>query len=78
MLDHVPHDENSNPKKSDETTYHRSSITLWIPDIQCDRCNLQLITYMTDSIHGVPEGSKCVSPQAKVEGTVGVRVKRVC
>lgn len=70
LLDHVPHDENSNPSMADERMYHRSSITLWIPDVQCERCNLQLITYMTDGMHGLPKGDSCVSPQAKVEGKV--------
>ena len=40
-----------------------------IPDIQCERCTLQLITYMTDGMHGVAKGDMCVSPQASVEGT---------
>jgi len=69
LLDHVPHDERSKPKMQDELTHHRSSITLWIPDIQCERCTLQLITYMTDGMHGVAKGDMCVSPQASVEGT---------
>lgn len=47
LLDHVPHDELSYPTFTDPLTYHRSSITLWIPDVYCERCNLQLITFMT-------------------------------
>jgi hypothetical protein len=65
LLDHVPHDEYSLPTFTNEETYHRSSITLWIPDIYCDRCFLQLITFMTDDIHGVPDGQYCAYPSAK-------------
>ena len=71
LLDHIPHDEHSNPGgPGKELTYHRTSITVWLPDIKCERCNLQLITYMTDDIHSVPKGTKCVSPAALDAGTV--------
>jgi len=59
LLDHIPHDVWSKPNFLDETTYHRSGITLWIPDIKCERCYLQLISIMSDVQHGVPSDTKC-------------------
>lgn len=67
LLDHVPHDDNAyvfgataasplpNPK------YHQYMITLWLPDVQCTRCHLQLVTYMTDDAHSVPVGTSCAN-----------------
>jgi len=69
LLDHVPHDERSLPSIQDELTYHRSSITLFIPDVKCERCHLQLISFMTDDGHGVPEGTKCAYEGAQIAGT---------
>ncbi len=57
LLDHIPHDEYSVPTYSDETSWHRSSITIWVPDVFCERCHLQFITVMTDEGHGVPSGT---------------------
>ena len=59
LLDHVPHDVLSRPNFRDQSTWHRSSITLWIPDIQCERCYLQLISVMSDAAHGVSSDKKC-------------------
>mmetsp|Transcript_2333 Transcript_2333/g.2664 ORF Transcript_2333/g.2664 Transcript_2333/m.2664 type:complete len:520 (+) Transcript_2333:47-1606(+) len=59
LLDHVPHDAHSQPNYRNESTWHRSSITLWIPDIKCERCHLQLISIMSDEMHGVPKNTKC-------------------
>mmetsp|Transcript_28796 Transcript_28796/g.32997 ORF Transcript_28796/g.32997 Transcript_28796/m.32997 type:complete len:529 (+) Transcript_28796:59-1645(+) len=59
LLDHVPHDAHSQPNYRNESTWHRSSITLWIPDIKCERCHLQLISIMSDEMHGVPQNTKC-------------------
>mmetsp|Transcript_17621 Transcript_17621/g.43979 ORF Transcript_17621/g.43979 Transcript_17621/m.43979 type:complete len:374 (-) Transcript_17621:1842-2963(-) len=59
LLDHVPHDALSSPTFQDASTWHRSTITLWIPDIKCERCYLQLISVMSDAIHGVPADTKC-------------------
>jgi len=75
LLDHVPHDEYSLPTFTDEETYHRSSVTLWIPDVYCERCFLQLITFMTDDIHGVPEGAYCAYPGAKAAGKVNASLQ---
>ena len=60
LLDHIPHDEYSTPTFGDESTWHRSSITVWIPDVKCERCHLQLITVMSDEGHGVPVSTSCV------------------
>lgn len=59
LLDHVPHDAWSNPTFRDESTWHRSTITLWIPDVKCDRCYLQLVSVMSDGVHGVPNDTTC-------------------
>ena len=59
LLDHIPHDALSRPSYGDASTWHRSSITLWIPDVYCERCYLQLISAMSDAAHGVPADTKC-------------------
>lgn len=69
LLDHVPHDALSRPTFKDELTWHRSSITLWIPDVKCERCYLQLISVMSDAIHGVPEDTKCAYQGALAANT---------
>ncbi len=68
LLDHVPHDERSRPAFSNPRSFHRSSITLYIPDIQCERCTLQFMTFMTDDYHGIPEGSTCAYGPAQDAG----------
>lgn len=68
LLDMVPHDELSRPRFRDETTFHRSSITLWIPDIYCERCHLQLLSIMSDVVHGVPSDTYCVYKGAQEAG----------
>jgi len=68
LLDHVPHDAYSQPNYRNESSWHRSSITLWIPDIKCERCYLQLISVMSDVQHGVPSNTKCI-----YEGTAKVQ-----
>jgi len=70
LLDHVPHDERSSPDFGDPLTFHRSSITLFLPDIYCERCHLQLITFMTDEYHGVPVDEECAYKGAQMAGTV--------
>ena len=59
LLDHIPHDTLSRPTYRDKSSWHRSSITLWIPDVKCERCYLQLISVMSDAAHGVPTDTKC-------------------
>jgi len=60
LLDHVPHDALSRPNYGDASSWHRSSITLWIPDVYCERCYLQLVSVMSDAQHGVPSDTSCV------------------
>lgn len=68
LLDHVPHDAYSTPLITDELSWHRSSITLWIPDVSCDRCHLQLMTVMSDEAHGVPLNTTCAYGGALAAG----------
>ena len=72
LLDHVPHDENSKPAFGDETTYHRAALTLYIPDVKCERCHLQFLTVMSDEFHGVPEGTTCALASAQRAGKADV------
>jgi hypothetical protein len=70
LLDHIPHDEYSRPDPNDQRGFHRSSITLFIPDVYCQRCTLQLVTFMTDQAHGLSAGAHCAYQKAKDAGTV--------
>jgi len=67
LLDHIPHDALSRPTYRDKSSWHRSSITLWIPDVKCERCYLQLISVMSDAAHGVPTDTKCAYRANNVE-----------
>jgi len=73
LLDHVPNNDDGRPdyKPADffnPETYVPYRITVYIPDVYCERCNIQLITFMSDEIHQVPEGTYCVEKFAKVAG----------
>lgn len=70
LLDHIPHDEYSTPNFGDESTWHRSSITVWIPDVYCERCHLQFISVMSDEGHGVPVDTSCAYRGAIETGRV--------
>jgi len=61
LLDHIPHGDAGLPRPffPDEDTWVPYAITVEIPDVQCDRCVLQMASLMTDAIHGVPEGTNC-------------------
>jgi len=62
LLDHVPHGDAGLPKNMsllDPSTFVKYAISVIIPDVMCERCQLQLISAMTDFIHGVPEGTDC-------------------
>ena len=65
-------DENSKPAFGDETTYHRAALTLYIPDVKCERCHLQFLTVMSDEFHGVPEGTTCALASAQRAGKADV------
>lgn len=49
LLNHIPHYD-------DVSSGHFTSITIDIPDVQCDNCALQVIQVMTDKI---PSGTNC-------------------
>jgi len=69
LLDHIPHDEYSLPNFADPLSFHRQSITVYIPDVYCERCHLQLVSIMSDDAHGVPENVTCALPEAQAAGT---------
>ena len=48
LLDHIPHNDDSAPSSSDESTYYLYQVSVNIPDIQCDKCSLQFLYVMTD------------------------------
>ena len=77
LLDHVPHDECADlgvlfahvNDPTEEGEHNPQRITLWIPDVKCERCNLQLITFMTDDFHGLPKpGDRCAYSGAQAAG----------
>jgi len=57
LLDHIPHNDAANPIPGLESTYVPYSITVYIPDIQCEQCSIRLLYAMTDKT------VKCGSPQ---------------
>jgi len=70
LLDHIPHNEYSTPSFGDQSTWDRSSITVWIPDVYCERCHLQFISVMSDEGHGVPVDTSCAYKGALETGRV--------
>lgn len=64
LLDHIPHNDCCKPSYLDEDTYTQYSITINIPNIQCERCSLHLSNPMTDKIgsDGAPSGKGCTDP----------------
>ena len=64
LLDHIPHNDNTNPNFLNETTYELYSLTIDIPDVSCERCSLQIVNPMTDKIgtRGAPNGEGCTYP----------------
>lgn len=64
ILDHVPHDDSSQPSINVESTYTIYHITIEIPDVNCQSCSLHLSNPMTDKIgaDGAPGGSGCTDP----------------
>ena len=62
LLDHIPHGDAGLPKDmvfSDPSTYVPYAVSIIIPNIRCTRCQLQLVSLMTDAIHGVAPGTDC-------------------
>ena len=56
LLDHIPHSYAMPAATVNEAQYLKYAVTVWIPDVYCGRCFLQLITFMTDSLHGQTPG----------------------
>lgn len=48
LLDHIPHNDASSPVYLMESTFTPYKISLFIPDVQCSKCSLQLLYVMTD------------------------------
>merc|ERR1712127_766624 len=72
LLDHIPHFDRPPvaPRMSRPTTYTPYRVSVYIPDVKCERCTLQLISVMSDWMHGVPIGTKCAYKGALDAGTV--------
>jgi len=48
LLDHIPHNEDSSPTAYVEKTYTPYKVSVKIPDVNCEKCSLQLLYVMTD------------------------------
>lgn len=66
LIDHIPHFDAVTvfPIFGNESTYILYSLTIDIPDVQCDSCSLHLANPMTDKIgdDGSPTGIGCTDP----------------
>ena len=66
LIDHIPHFDavTTFPIFGNDSTYILYSLTIDIPDIQCDSCSLHLANPMTDKIgdDGAPTGIGCTDP----------------
>ena len=60
LLDHIPANPASSPTYMQDATYVPYRVTIMIPDVQCERCSLQLVNPMTDKIStAAPFNGKC-------------------
>ena len=57
LLDHIPHNENGQPVSGVESSYIQYKMSVFIPDVKCDKCSLQFLYLMTDKT------IKCNIPQ---------------
>eukprot|EP00128_Syssomonas_multiformis_P018513 Colp12_sorted_trinity150504_noHs@27102 len=48
LLDHIPHNDNAKPIPAIEFSYVKYRVSVFIPDVKCDRCTIQLLYIMTD------------------------------
>lgn len=64
LLDHIPHNAESAPTFSDESTWTKYKITIDIPDVSCEKCSLHMANPMTDKIGdaGSQTGVGCTDP----------------
>jgi hypothetical protein len=76
LLDHIPHNDLTNPIYFNESTYGLYTLTIDIPDVSCERCSLHIANPMTDkfSSAGTPTGIGCTDPN----GTCGTSVYHSC
>lgn len=72
LLDHIPHNDKSAPDRNDESTYVPYKISVNIPDIQCDKCSLQLLYVMTDKT------VKCGTPVCYYNQLIGHMLQKEC
>lgn len=50
LLDHIPHDDAApEPDFDNETTFTKYRITVYIPDVDCKQCSLQMLSVMVDT-----------------------------
>ena len=64
LLDHIPHNDDSDPISSIASTYTNYSMIIDIPNVACERCSLHLANPMTDKegLKGGPTGKGCTDP----------------
>ena len=48
LLDHIPHNDATNPDENSEASYAPYRMSIYIPDVNCPKCVLQLLYPMTD------------------------------
>ena len=48
LLDHIPHNDDSAPDSNNESTYTPYKMSVFVPDVLCSKCSLQLLYLMTD------------------------------
>lgn len=48
LLDHIPHNDATTPVVQVESTYAPYRINVFVPDVDCAKCSLQLLYIMTD------------------------------
>lgn len=87
LLDHIPHNDMTNPIENVESTYAPYRISIYIPDVNCPKCALQLLYPMTDqSTHcGIqtcyynPDDSACKgSTQPAISACLGAPNDNLC
>jgi hypothetical protein len=74
VLDHIPHNDAPprRPLPGLAGSYTRFRLTVNVPDVRCARCTLQLVTLMSDGLHGTPAGARCAMPADGGGGAEGL------